>query len=80
MSAASACQGDGVVWGLCALPPPIRVATMNKDAMNKDTLLQRAVAVKIVDLAGATDPAMAERFRREGIAEQLVDAGATGVQ
>ncbi len=33
-----------------------------------DTLLQRAVAIKIVDLAGATDPAMAERFRREGIA------------
>lgn len=33
-----------------------------------DTLLERAVAIKIVDLAGSTDPAMAERFRREGIA------------
>ena len=47
MSAASACQGDGVVWGLCALPPPIRVATMNKDTMNKDTLLQRADDLEI---------------------------------
>ena len=33
-----------------------------------DTLLQRAVAVKLVDLEGAKDPAMAQRFRREGIA------------
>ncbi len=33
-----------------------------------DTLLQRAVAIKIVDLTGAADPALAERFRREGIA------------
>lgn len=33
-----------------------------------DTLLKRAVAVKMVDLEGAKDPAMAQRFRREGIA------------
>ncbi|GAA2180740.1 hypothetical protein GCM10009785_12860 [Brooklawnia cerclae] len=33
-----------------------------------DTLLHRAVAIKIVDLAGARDPATAERFRREGVA------------
>ncbi|WIY82753.1 serine/threonine-protein kinase [Propionimicrobium sp. PCR01-08-3] len=33
-----------------------------------DTLLRRSVAIKIVDLAAATDPAMAERFRREGVA------------
>lgn len=33
-----------------------------------DTLLKRAVAVKLVDLEGAKDPAMAQRFRREGIA------------
>lgn len=33
-----------------------------------DTLLLRPVAIKVVDLEGARDPAMAERFRREGIA------------
>lgn len=33
-----------------------------------DTLLQRNVAVKVVDLEGTKDPAMAQRFRREGIA------------
>ena len=33
-----------------------------------DTLLERQVAIKMVDFEGARDPAMAERFRREGIA------------
>lgn len=33
-----------------------------------DTLLLRPVAIKLVDLVGARDPAMAERFRREGVA------------
>lgn len=33
-----------------------------------DTLLQRAVAIKLVDFEGARDPAVAERFRREGVA------------
>ena len=33
-----------------------------------DTLLERQVAIKLVDFEGARDPAMAERFRREGIA------------
>ncbi len=33
-----------------------------------DTFLQRRVAIKIVQLEGAKDPQMGERFRREGIA------------
>ena len=33
-----------------------------------DTLLERVVAIKLVQIEGARDPAMAERFRREGVA------------
>lgn len=32
-----------------------------------DTLLQREVAIKLVQLEGAKDPAIRERFRREGV-------------
>lgn len=41
-----------------------------------DTVLQRAVAIKLVDLESARDPAMAERFRREGVAIAGVSHGA----
>lgn len=49
------------------------VATVGKGATGQvwrafDTLLHRQIAIKVVQLEGARDPAMAERFRREGIA------------